>query len=222
MKKTTLLTIFSLTALLLSACGAAGSGSSSSTGGFRNSSALRSRPLTPEAKLALGTIKLEGTPQAVDPEEAARLLPLWQLLAQLLGTSSSAPQEITAVIDQIQAGMTPEQVRAIKGMQLNSTDIFAAFQQQAQGSSSSSTDGSSSASGTNRAAGGNRGGGFFIAGPGGGGFPGGGFGANRSGASTNGSTSAASAAQAAQQASNQISLAVVNQLVRLLETRING
>ncbi len=223
MKKTTLLTILSLTALVLSACSAAGTGSSSSStagGGFRASSAFRNRPLTPEARLALGIVKLEGTPQAVDATEAAKLLPLWQLLGQLLGTSSSAPQEVSAVLDQIQATMTPDQVKTIAGMQLTSADMFAAFQQQAQGGSASSTDPTGSSSSTNRTAGGGRGGGFFL---GGGGIPGGGgFGANRTGTGTNGSASPTSPAQAAQQFSNQVSLILVNQVVQLLQSRVKS
>lgn len=221
MKKTSLVTILSLSALVLSACGAAGASSSSTGNGFRGSSAFRNRPLTPEARLALGTIKLEGTPQAVDASEAAKLLPLYQLLAQLLGSSSTSPQEITAVMDQIQATMTPTQAKAISSMQLTSSDMFAAFQQQAQSGSGSSNDPGGSTSGTNRAAGGQRGGFFFS---GGGGFPGGGgFGANRPGTGTNGTSSTTtSAAQAAQQASNQISLIVVNQLVQLLQSRVKS
>ena len=85
-------------------------------------------PLNPEAKLALGTIKLEGTKQAVDPKMAAKLIPLWQLLAQLNSSSSSAPQEVTAVVDQIKSTMTPDQVKTINGMKLTQADIFTAFQ----------------------------------------------------------------------------------------------
>ncbi len=214
MKKTTLLTVLSLAALLLSACGAAAVGSSSSSGsGTRGSSAFRNRPLTPEAKLALGIIKLDGTPQAVDPTEAAKLLPLWQLLAQLLGSSSSAPQEVTAVMNQIQANMTAEQVKTIAGMQLTSADMFSVFQQ-AQTSSAGSSSGGSQAGG----GGGAR---FFF---GGGGIPGGGgFGGNRTGTGTsNGTGSATSSAQAGQQFSNQVSLILVNQVVQLLQTRIKS
>ncbi len=216
MKKTTLLTVLSLAALLLSACGAAAAGSSSSSGsGARGSSAFRNRPLTPEAKLALGIIKLDGTPQAVNPTEAAKLLPLWQLLAQLLGSSSSAPQEVTAVMNQIQANMTPEQVKTIAGMQLTSADMFSVFQQ-------AQTADPAGASSAGNGAGGGGGARFFFGG--GGGIPGGGgFGGNRAGgATTNGTGSATSAAQAGQQFSNQVSLILVNQVVQLLQTRIKS
>jgi hypothetical protein len=222
MKKTSLLTtaILSLTALVLSACGAARSSgsSSSSAGGFR-STAARNLPLTPEAKLALGTIKLEGTPQAIDASMAANLLPLWQLMAQLNGSSSTAPQEVTAVLNQIQATMNPEQVKVISSMQLTTADIFTAFQASQTGGTSS---GSSTAGGSQGGQGGGR---IFFGGgggPGGGGF-GGGFGGNgatRSGTTTNGT--GASATQTPQQAANQISLIVVNQVVQLLESRVKS
>jgi hypothetical protein len=220
MKKTSLLTttILSLTALVLSACGAARSSgsSSSSAGGFR-SSAARNLPLTPEAKLALGTIKLEGTPQAIDASMAAKLLPLWQLMAQLNGSSSTAPQEVTAVMNQIKATMNPDQVRTISSMQLTSADIFTTFQAQSQAS------GTGGASSTARGTQGDQGGGRSFFG-GGGGFPGGGGfggnGANRSGTGTNGT--GASATQTSQQAANQISLIVVNQVVQLLESRVKS
>lgn len=223
MKKTAFLAVLTLSALLISACGAARTGSSSASGtggGFRTSSAFANRPLTPESRLALGTIKLEGTPQAVDPVEAAKLLPLWQLLAQLLGSSSSAPQEVTAVLDQIRSTMDQAQVQDIARMQLTSADMVSVFQQARQSASSgSTTNPGGAAAGTASRGNGGRGGAVFF----GGGFPGGGFaGANRTGAGANGSSSTTSTAEAAQQASNQISLILVNQVVQMLETRIKG
>ena len=158
MKKTTFLTIIviSTTSLVLAACGAtrsAGTSSSSGSGGSSRNGAFRNQPLTPEAKLALGTIKLEGTPQAVDASLAAKLLPLWQLLAQLNSSSSTAPQEVTAVVDEIRATMNPDQVKSISSMQLTSSDIFAAFQATGAGSGST-TDPGGTAAGTRRGQGG--------------------------------------------------------------------
>jgi len=143
---------------------------------------------------------------------AAKLLPLWQLMAQLNSSSSSAPQEVAAVLDQIQATMNPAQVKAISSMQLTTADIFSAFQ-------SSRTGGA--ASGSTAGGGGQGGARFFFGGggPGGGGF-GGGFGGAGGSRSTAGTT--ASATQTPQQIGNQISLIVVNQVVQLLETRIKS
>jgi len=225
MKKVPLLTTLITILFVLSACGS-NSGStnststdSASTNSFRSSTG-GNRPLNPESKLALGTIKLEGTRQAVDPKMAANLLPLWQLLFQLNSSSSSAPQEVAAVVDQIQTTMTPEQIKTINSMQMTQADIFTVFQQQAQSSGS----GGASNPGGNR---GNGGGFLFVGGPGGGG-PGGGFGGgfrNNGGAGSSTTTQASSAqtaAQAAQARQNAISNLVINQVIRLLETKLRS
>ena len=225
MKKVPLLITWITILFMLAACGS----SSASTNTFRSSTG-GNRPLNPESKLALGTIKLEGTSQAVDPEMAANLLPLWQLLFQLNTSSSTAPQEVTAVVDQIQTTMTPAQIKTINGMQFTQADIFTAFQQQGQangtrGTNSTGNTGSFNSTGGNR---GNRGGGqgfvFIGGGPGGGEFPGGGFSNNGgSGSSTNSqANSAQTAAQAAQARDNAISDLVINQVIRLLETKLRG
>ncbi len=236
MKKAPLFTAFLALALLLTACGSAsgntGSGNGTgNAGGFRSSA---SRALTPDAKLALGTIKLEGTSQAVDARTAAKLVPLWQLMVQLHSSTSSAPQEVAAVMDEIHAAMTAQQVNTINGMSITQADLFTLFQQQAQAGGSGGANGSSGSGGTAGFGGRNRGGGgFFIAGggPGGGGFGGGFGGGGFGGARTaNGSTSsssdpqvaAAQQAEAAQARENAISSLVEEQLIRLLETKLSS
>ena len=219
MKKAPVLTALIVLTLALTACGSVSTNGSSSGGGS-------TRALNPEAKLALGTIKLEGTKQAVDPKTAAKLIPLWQLMVQLNSSSSSAPQEVTAVLDQIKATMTADQVNTIQGMSLSQADLFTEFQQ-AQAGGADPAGGTTGAGGRN-----NRGGGFFFAGgPGGGfggGFGGGGFGgvgARNNANGTSGSTSqvtAAEAAQAAQARQNAISDLVINQLIRLLQTKMTS
>ena len=136
MKKASLLTALVTIVFVLTACGSGAhrpmaSRTARSTNGFRNG-ADATGPLNPEAKLALGTIKLEGTKQAVDPKMAASLVPLWQLLFQLNSSSSTAPQEVTAVVDQIKTTMTPAQLNTINSMTLTQADIFTVFQQEAQ------------------------------------------------------------------------------------------
>src|SRR5512140_6761 len=116
MKKAPLFTALCSLALVVSACASTANGSASgfaSGSGAGSSFRSSTRTLAPEAKLALGIIKLEGTPQAVDAKTAARLLPLWQLMVQLHSSSSTAPQEVTAVLDQIKSTMTPQQVNTI-------------------------------------------------------------------------------------------------------------
>ena len=226
MKKAPLLTILFALLFVVTACGS-GSASTNSVGGgnastnsFR-SNAAASTPLDAESKLALGTLKLEGTKQAIDPKMAANLIPLWQLLYQLKSSTSSAPQEVTAVVDQIKATMTPVQVSTINNMTLSQADIFTAFQQANESSGTTST-GTSGSTGRNRGGGG----GFIFAGgpggggpPGGGGFPGGGAGG---GVSTSSTQTPAQVAQAAQARQNAVSSLLINQVIKLLQSKLSS
>lgn len=71
-------------------------------------------------QLALGSLLLEETENAVTAEQAAALLPLWQAVRS--GTLQSEA-ETDAVWRQIQSAMTPEQVAAIAAMQLTGDDV---------------------------------------------------------------------------------------------------
>ncbi len=70
-------------------------------------------------QLALGTLLLEDTASAVDAGQAAELLPLWQALQG--GVTLEAEAE--AVLRQIEAAMTTEQLEAIASMQLTQEDM---------------------------------------------------------------------------------------------------
>jgi hypothetical protein len=161
----TFLPILMLFTLTLTACGASNASQSHTNGNNNNSSSNTSLP--PAAELLVGTFKLEGTSNAVTAQEAAKLIPLWQVYKDLSVSSSAAQEEITALAEQIQGTMTPEQIQAITNMKLTSRDIFQTMQ--ALGIAST---GGATASGTPRAGGGQGGNGF--GGGGGGGFPGGG------------------------------------------------
>jgi hypothetical protein len=142
--------------------------------GFQSDSNARELPLS--TKLALGTLKLEGTELAVASEQAADLLPLWQVLNTLSASDSAAPDEIAAVTQQIQETMTSEQLTAIDKMGLTSEDSFAIMQELGLVDAPQVN-----ASGTPQAGGGFGGGqgfgeGFPGGDPGGGGGPGGGLG----------------------------------------------
>lgn len=100
--------------------------------------------LDASSQLVLGTIRLEGTGNAVTPEQAKSLLPLWQSLQG--GVTAQA--EVNAVLKQIEGTMTQEQLAAIAAMQLTQEDLQSWMQEQGMGGGS--------------------------AGPGGGGMPGGG------------------------------------------------
>jgi hypothetical protein len=71
-------------------------------------------------QLALGTLKLEGTADAVTPDQAAALRPLWQALQS--GAARTDP-EANAVLKQIEGKMKAEQLAAIAAMQLTMQDV---------------------------------------------------------------------------------------------------
>lgn len=227
MKKTSVVTVFCVSSLILAAC----AGTGNSTSGFRNGT-TRLRALTPEARLALGTLKLEGTPEAVDAAMATKLLPLWQLLAQLNGSTSAAPQEVSAVLDEIRATMSPDQITAIDKMQLTSADVFAVLQQERQANGTSSTGSAGGSSSTARSGAtsssrqneGNRS--FFFAGggPGFGGELGGNFtnNGNRSSTTQGQSGSSGNSTQSADAFANTTSIVLVNQVIQLLQGHVKG
>jgi len=71
-------------------------------------------------QLALGTLNLEGTQQAVTAEQAADLLPLWKAVKSLSSSDNITTVEINAVYKQIQGVMTAEQLDAIQSIDLSS------------------------------------------------------------------------------------------------------
>jgi hypothetical protein len=76
--------------------------------------------LDPTNQLVLGTLKLEGTADAVTPGQAADLLPLWQMIA---GGSLEGDVETQAVLKQIEAKMSDGQQAAIEAMALTGQDM---------------------------------------------------------------------------------------------------
>ena len=73
-------------------------------------------------QLALGTMRLEGTGNAVTPEQARALLPLWQAIQ---GGTLKGDGEMNAVLGQIEEKMTSEQLVAIAAMQLTQEEMGA-------------------------------------------------------------------------------------------------
>lgn len=78
-------------------------------------------------QLALGTLRLEGTTNAITTEQAARLLPLWQALKTLSASTTTATEEVTAVQDQISAALEPAQISAIAGLRLTNAMLQAYY-----------------------------------------------------------------------------------------------
>jgi hypothetical protein len=75
------------------------------------------------ARLGFGTLMLEGTEYAVDPAQAAQLLPLWKAAKSLSDSETTAEAELEAVFNQIQDTMTSEQLSAIADMQFTGEEM---------------------------------------------------------------------------------------------------
>jgi hypothetical protein len=218
MKKITpmILTILILT---LTACGSASNRTN------RNSvsqSGSTTGQLPAATQLIIGTLKLDGTDQAVTARQAADLLPLWQTMKVLSESDTAAQQEKDALIAQIQETMTAGQIQAITDMKLTRADMFALVQEQGTGASSSSTGAQNSSSqnrnsssNSSRRNSGQGGGGFF---PGGGGPPEGGF---TGGQGQNLTPQQIATAQASRQQrnGNSISPALINAVIAYLQKK---
>lgn len=128
MKKLTLI-FLTILALTLTACGASDSAAPATVS--RTGSAAGS--LSGSTLLLLGTLKLDGTAQAVTAEQAKELLTLWQVYQSLSTSDTAASAEITALEKQIEETMTKEQMQAIQAMNLTPQDSFAILQQMGLG-----------------------------------------------------------------------------------------
>lgn len=233
MKKTILPIALLLTlAFIVTACGSNNNASvnsqsgQSTTGtgqGQGQGQGFTNRPISPQLQLAVGIFKLEGTPQAVTADQAAQLIPLFQLYGQLETSSTSAQQELSATFDQIKGTLTPDQVNAITAMNLTNQQAFAFMQQQGIIQAGGfGFNGTPQANRTPRANGG-----------GGGGFPGGGFGGpggggpGGNGQNLNPSQIATLQARRAQGGGgggfrNGLPASLINALVKLLQSKVPG
>lgn len=108
--------------LLASGCsqgGAATTGENAASGASASGGASLPE-MDDSTVLALGTLLLEETENAVTPEQAAALLPLWQAIR---GGGLQGNAETEAVLKQIKAQMTAEQLSAIDAMALTAEDM---------------------------------------------------------------------------------------------------
>jgi len=98
------------------------------------SSQTQSNPLTNmanqplEDKLAIGSLKLEGTDQAITSAQAKTLLPLWKAVKTISASNTTAEAEMSALYTQIQDAMTAQQIQAIKDLNLSAADMQALMQ----------------------------------------------------------------------------------------------
>lgn len=172
MNKTTLVLLLLLT-LILTACGASASNAAGPTSGLAGGASAGE--LSAPMQIAIGTIKLDETDNAVTAEQAKELLPLWQTLQGLYGSDTAATQEINALITQIQETMTDKQTQAITALNLTRQDMMSIMQSQAPAmGAASGGNAQSGSSPTNNGGGSGPAGGGFQGPPPDGDFPGGG------------------------------------------------
>jgi len=214
--------IMLILALSAAACGSAAPSNSANPSSTSQTGSAGELPAT--TQIALGTLKLDGTDNAVTAEQAGDLLPLWETLRDLSTSDTAAQQEIKALDTQIQETMTDQQRQEITAMNLTRQDMFAVLQTQGSGfgndqQSNNFQNGNSSGNG-NRNFG--SGGGF---GPGAGGPPpdGGGFqgGQGFDGQGQNRSAEQIATAQAARQVGggNRIPTPLINALIEFLKKK---
>jgi hypothetical protein len=82
----------------------------------------------PIFQLAIGTMLLEDSELAILPEQAAQLLPLWQVYQNLINSDTAAQVEIDAIEKQIEDSMLPEQIEAINGMEISDKSLSELFE----------------------------------------------------------------------------------------------
>jgi hypothetical protein len=128
-----------MVAFYLSLTGLAGCSSTISTVSANNS-------LTTVSKLALGTLELEGTANAVTSDQARELLPLWQAYQSLSNSDTASQVELDALVKQIDASMTAEQLEAIDMMSLTEQALAETLSTLGGNTSSTAHSGTTSAS----------------------------------------------------------------------------
>ncbi len=127
--KKTLLPLILIFVLALSACGATDIAKETVSSAALNID--YENALSTQLQLSIGTFSLEGTDLAVDAVQAAELIPLWQVLNSLTESGSAAPEEIDALIVQIEETMTNEQIESIAAMQLTRENMGEIMQEYA-------------------------------------------------------------------------------------------
>lgn len=176
--------------------------------------------LSPLGQLVVGMFRLEGTSQAVSKTQATGLLPLWKAYRSLSASQSVSPLEMQGLIKQLQDNMTREQLEAIANMRLTRDDMSALMQKQGLADAAGTQTGAqtsqqSAVRQTSRIASGGPG-----APPAGGPMPGGPMGAPMGGQSSVSQQSALQQVQRAAGASAALPNALLDVLIKLLESKI--
>jgi hypothetical protein len=118
-KKSMLVSILILGALILSACsGLQLAGSSTS-----QTSVPTTESQSSTSTLSLAILELESTDLAITSAQAKNLLFLWKGVKALGSDKSAATVEKSALYEQIQEAMTAEQIQAIAEMEFTSDEV---------------------------------------------------------------------------------------------------
>jgi hypothetical protein len=131
LKKMKIAVLLVMLVSVLAACSGAQKAASQTGSTANNRNGFGGDPATMpvESKLAIGFLKLEGTDKAVTADEAKTQLPLWKALKALSAGNNTAQDEITALYQQIEDGLTADQVKAIKDLTWKQEDLTALGQQ---------------------------------------------------------------------------------------------
>jgi hypothetical protein len=77
-----------------------------------------------QARMAVGTLSLEGTGLAISPDQAKQLLPLWQKVKSMeTEGATTTPADLQAVYKQIETVMTADQIAQIQKMTLSQNQL---------------------------------------------------------------------------------------------------
>ena len=116
--------------LLLTACGSnvvEGDVEQNETGGVTERMELTDDyaedALSENMQLVIGSLLLEDIDLAIDSDLASTLLPYWKLFISLSESDTTAPEELDALVNEIQEIMTVDQVNYIAGLQLTQEDM---------------------------------------------------------------------------------------------------
>jgi ABC-type glycerol-3-phosphate transport system substrate-binding protein len=234
MKKMIFIAVLMVATLVLAACGSSAQANTTGQTTSTTASANPANGLPLNLELAVGTFKLEGTPNQVDAKTAADLLPLWKAVKSLSSSSTTAAEELNAVYTQIQDTLTPARMAAIKALNLTRNDLMALAQEKgiAIGGPGNMTPAQQATAQANQASGQNQPPSGAVPGmdaggppaggpPAGGGGPGGdGGGSGGGGSSSSSSRSSSSASQSTAKAgAGGMDTAFYDALIQLLEER---
>jgi len=91
---------------------------------------MNDRPVNDQTKLVVGIFELEATDQAVTPEQAASLIPLWNSLLELSQSQDGTQEQMDASVEQIKAVLTAEQLATIEAMVIDQQIVTVFMQEQ--------------------------------------------------------------------------------------------